>query len=494
MKFSRAFSKANLSLFVKREDGAGIVMGLFLFLTIAVIGGIALDSTNLWRNQQVLQQTADISSHAGAVAIANGADEGEIRNIAVDAIQFNMATSRWGKVLEDATTDVTLLNYDPVTNTVSTAGKINAVRVTLQRSKAVNNPVKTLLLKMVSFASGNVSDLSSFDVRLSSVTALAATQECNSSDIIYAKDDMQITSSNTFGRGYCVHSQSTVWMPQQNTFLEDTGISMPNLANCGSKCTDSSNPGATDAAFQSNMLIEDLADLIDDTITAFESIAFEASLRSEFFASKSLDPDLQALIDAGIKINGLIKGSVVSISQNTFESLDRIPEGLIYSINCNSNGNGGNSWLTIGSKNVDDAIRNVAIITSCGLDFDSTANITGSLLVSTRTANTATVRASSGASIGTNTATCSNSEKSYIMAKGDLNVPADFAGSNVAFIIDGDVHLSASSSSSTINHVGASILSTGEVHVSANHTFDSCTSAPSGLMPKLLVIRHVVPT
>ena len=80
------------------------------------------------------------------------------------------------------------------------------------------------------------------------------------------------------------------------------------------------------------------------------------------------------------------------------------------------------------------------------------------------------------------------------MATGDLSVPADFAGSNVAFIIDGDVHLSASSSSSTINHTGASILSSGEVHISANHTFDSCALPPSGLMPQLLVIRHVVPS
>ena len=494
MKYSRSFPKLNPSLFVKSEDGAGIVMGLFLFMTIAVLGGIAVDFTNVWRNQQVLQQTADVSSHAGVVAIANGADEAEIRTASVAAIQFNMATSQWGNVLEDAATDVTLLNYDPVTNTISTTGNINAVRVTLQRSKAVNNPVNTFLLKMTAFASGNVIDLSSFDVGLSSVTALAETQECISSDIIYAKEAMQVTSSNTFGRGFCLHSQSEVWMPQQNTFLNDTGISMPNLANCGSKCSDASNPGSSDAAFQSNMLLEDLADLIDDTVTAFESSVFDSSLRTEFFETKSLDADLAALSDAGININQLQKGSVVSINETSFESLARIPEGLVYSVSCNSSGNGGNSWLTIDSSNGGNNLRDVAIITSCGLDFGSTANISGSLLVSTRTSSTATVSASSGAFVGTNTLTCSNSNKSYIMATGDLSVPADFAGSNVAFIIDGDVHLSASSSSSTINHVGASILSSGEVHISANHTFDSCSLPPSGLMPQLLVIRHVVPS
>jgi hypothetical protein len=75
-----------------------------------------------------------------------------------------------------------------------------------------------------------------------------------------------------------------------------------------------------------------------------------------------------------------------------------------------------------------------------------------------------------------------------------MNVPADFAGSNVGFVIDGDIHLSASSSSSTINHRGLSLHASGQIKVAANHTFDPCSNPPSGLIPALKVIRHVVPT
>jgi hypothetical protein len=125
--------------------------------------------------------------------------------------------------------------------------------------------------------------------------------------------------------------------------------------------------------------------------------------------------------------------------------------------------------------------------------FGSDADVTSSLLLTTRQSSTATVNASSGAHIGTTGGGCSANAQSYIMALGDVHVPADFAGSNISILVDGDIHLSASSSSSSIDHTGLSLHASGEIDIASNHTFNGCNTPPSGLQPSLRVIRHIAP-
>jgi Flp pilus assembly protein TadG len=494
MSFARTRKMKDLNRFSREQAGGGTIFSLFVFLALLLIGSLAVDSSNAWRSFQQMKQTADIASHAGAVALANGDTDTIAKTDAIDAVQWNMPSSVYGTLFEDETTDVYMLNYDPENNAVSSTGKMNAVGVIVHRNDTTGNSVNTLFMNFVSFVSGN-NERQDFEINVRSISALSATRACSSSNGIYAKDKITLTSSNAIGGRYCLHSQSDVWLPQQNTFEPTAGLSMPDLEDCGGKCTDSANPGSEAAAFESNYIMPDLNAWITDTALAFTDTFGSFPEKDKFFASKSLETSaLPALEAVGINTSGLIKGDVVDIDQSDFEILTEIPAGLVYNVSCLANGNGPNTRLSIDASNGGNDLTDVAVITNCSLDFGATANISGSLLVTTRVSSNSTVNADSGAFIGSSSYSCNADEKSIVMALSDMNVPADFAGSNVAFIVDGDIHLSASSSSSVLEHSGVSFHASGQIHVSSNHTFNSCATAPSGLMPELLVIRHVEPT
>lgn len=477
--------------FLADEAGNGTAFSLMTCLMLALVGGLSVDGANGWRHQQLLQLSADAAAHAGAVALASGSSAEQARSAAIAAVEFNVPSAIYGNVFEDVATDVVALNYDPVTNIASSTGKKNAVAVFLHRTALSNNPVSTLMLNLVSLVIPG-SDRSTFEVNGASVATVTKTQACNSTDGIYAQDQVNFTSSNSFGPGYCIHSQSDIWMPQQNTFLASSGLSMPDLVDCGNKCEDAANPGAEAAAFERNLLIPDLGGFILATRDAFLDTLANSSQKAEFFQYKGLEASaLPALEAQGIATAGLVTGAVVTLTESRFESLTDVPRGLVYEVTCSAGGNGGNARLTFDTMAGE--IRDVAIVTNCVLEFDPGVNVIGSLLLTTRDKTTASITAGSGAFVGDPSGGCDVDERTTIMSLGKMSVPADFIGSNLSIIVDEDIHLSATSSSTTLTHSGISLLSSTEIHVAAGHTFNSCAGPDSGLMPELRVIRYVVP-
>ncbi len=316
---------------------------------------------------------------------------------------------------------------------------------------------------------------------------------------------MTSSFSNTIGAGYCLHSQNEVWMAQQNTFMPTSAVSMPNLDTCGSKCTDASNPGATAASWERNLIMPDIPAHILGSYASFLDTS-DTTLRDDFFSDKYLESGaLSALQDVGINTSGLMLGSVVKLTDAKFEELTDVPEGLIYDVTCKSNGNPDSVRIEFGAEKnkpgnnggkyfTPSAFSDVAIVTNCGFEFLDCTDITSSVLISTRQVSTASIIANSSASVGDLFGGCSVGDQTVIMGMSDMNVPADFTGSNVSFIVDGNIHLSASSSSSTNDHSGVSFLASGEISIAANHTFNGCASPPSGLIPVMRVIRQVVPS
>ena len=51
-------------MFLSDEDGAGTVWGLLWFILFVGIGGMAVDTTNAYRIQTIMQATADAAAHA----------------------------------------------------------------------------------------------------------------------------------------------------------------------------------------------------------------------------------------------------------------------------------------------------------------------------------------------------------------------------------------------------------------------------------------------
>ncbi len=489
-----------LRTFASQQDGGMTVFALFALTAVLMILGLAIDVTNVHRQKELITVAADAAAQAGVVALAAKKTPAEVQAIALASVDTNAPYGLVGKTYTGAS-NVALVRFDPKTRTL-VPGTPNAVMVTLHRDQSVENPVATGLLRFAG--------VRGFDVHVSSVAYYGQPGNCTSSDGIYAKGDVTLTSGNTIGGSYCVHSQTNVRMPQQNFFEKGAGLSMPNLAACGSKCYDAANPGVEDAKFEMNLDLLPVADHISMVKTAM--LAPTSELKTQFFADKSLGTNLTALVDAKVMnlaaSKKLVKGSVVTLTAAQYNDLmyltkGSLPTGLVYNVDCRDHGNGPASTISIGGsvdrKNSSlttstvETVRQVALITDCGFDVGSNARIDATLALSTRVMSSSALTASSGAIVGDPLRNCDVSRKVYIMTMSSVSVSADFTASNVALIVNGDINVAASSSSSTVEHKGTSFHAEGTVQIPANHTFNGCLEDFSGLLPGVKTFKFVLP-
>jgi hypothetical protein len=180
-----------------------------------------------------------------------------------------------------------------------------------------------------------------------------------------------------------------------------------------------------------------------------------------------------------------------------------LPTGLVYEVDCRDRGNGPTTTIAIGagtdrkdatkSTSAPETVRQVVLITDCSFDVGSNARIDATLAISTRITSSSGLNASSGAIVGDPLKNCDVSRKVYIMTMSSVNVSADFTASNVALMVNGDIHVAASSSSSEVEHKGTSFHAEGEVQIPANHTFNGCLEDYSGLIPGVRTLRFVMP-
>jgi Flp pilus assembly protein TadG len=501
-------SKLNLDNFVEAESGGMTIFSMFGFVVCCLVVGLAIDVTNLHRNKEWITVAADAGAHAGIVALVEEKTTDEIQAAALAAVETNAPFSLVGKT-NNGVGNVQLVRFDPSTRRL-VSGTPNAVQVTLHRDSTVENPVATGLLR--------IAGVNSFEVSAQSVAYFGAPGNCQASDGIYAKGMVTLTSGNFIGGSYCVHSQTEVRMPQQNTFEAGAGLSMPDLAACADKCYDDANPGVEAAKFEMNLELDSVASHVA-TVKSAMLAATSSKLKSEFFANKTLVTNIQPLIDAKVQVDGKVLnknskpeavklGSVVDLTAAQYNDLmiqtaGKLPSGLVYNVDCRDKGNGPATWISIGGtkdrKNVDvdtstlETIEQVALITDCGFDVGSNARINSSLLVSTRVSSSSVINATSGAVVGDPHKSCDLSKKVYVITMSGFSVPADFTASNVAMIANGDINVAANSSSSEVEHKGTSFHAEGSVHIPANHTFNGCFEDFSGLLPGIRTIKFVMP-
>ena len=465
--------------FIKTEDGGGTVFSVFVFMCLCVLLGIMVDATNAWRNSTILASAADMGSHAGAVVLANDGTEEEALAAARAQVRRNISTQFYGDTVgQDG--DVFLLSFDPETRSLSTTGPRNAVAVRTNRLAERNNGVGTFLL--------NFAGVMSWDVREVSVTAYEVSTECRGTDGIFSESRIRASAQNRFGTGYCVHSNDHVWLPQQNEFAEGTLVSMPDLADCGNKCSHDANPGIS--ATEVNMIFPDFGDYIQATYNAFNNDGLDDPDKAAFFAGRALG-DLNALREAGIlgEFETADVGDLIPLSLAEFHALERLPAGLVYRVLCASGGNGPSTRLSFSATS--GQMRDAALLTNCSLDFQDGTEVEGGLIVTTRNSSTASVSAGEEVTVGDSVVgTCSSSDRSTIMSMSGVSVPAKFAASNVTMIVDDTVDIASSSSSGDTSY-GLTIYATDRVDISSQHTFISCGEVDEVLVPRGKVIRHV---
>ncbi len=169
---------ASFTGLLRCERGGGTIFGLFWFILIVGICGLAVDTTDAVRTQTMLQATADAASHAAVqdlflAAIVGMPDENAAAASAVDSALIyadkNLPFVENGVVLRAP--DVQVGFWDPLTRTLALgSGQTpNAVLVTLRRTGANGNALGMNFLR--------IAGLSDWDITAQSV-AMAGVDRC----------------------------------------------------------------------------------------------------------------------------------------------------------------------------------------------------------------------------------------------------------------------------------------------------------------------------
>jgi hypothetical protein len=490
----------SISRFLESTYGGGTVMSLFMLIIMAVVLGLGLDSTNGWKNRTFLTSVADIGAHAGAVAIANGSTEAEVVEEVRRLVETNLPRSVWGNVL-DTTSDVELAEYDIDTKqfVIGGTGDKNAVIVKVERTRARGNPVKTMLMQFVG--------IYTLDTRAISAGVYDVSGECNATDGLFAKEQVRVSSQGWFGPGICLHSEDRVWLPQNNTFKEGSFVSMPDLDRCENKCEESANPGID--AYPTHYVFPDFGDFISETYadfagggetksTFFSSSFFKDNPSNPFSSLRSLEnlnpvTGLTELIDVGALsiVDPLPSiGHVVPLTQAQFHAIEKLPSGLVYTVDCSDSGNGPSTRITFDGSTA--KMDHSVLLTDCNIEFDDEASVVGSVVITDRVSSNPAITAGQNTIIGDPLNGCKEEERSTIMTVAPISVPSEFVMSNVTLIVDNSVNI-ASGTSSNPTSKGVAVYATDTINVASQHTFESCGQKSAFLTPQGKYVRLVMP-
>lgn len=214
-----ARAKSSLCTFWQGQEGGATVMAVFLLATSLLLAGYAIDTANAVRARTDLQVTADTAAHAALLA-RELKSPAEARTAALDLVERNMPAAAHGLVLRPE--DIVFGRWDRDTRTFTPdESSRKAVRVVARQSETRGNGIDTYLLKLVGFDQW---DLAS--------TAVFTTYRPNCTEegmVSQVRVDLQ--SNNSYFNGFCVHSNGTMELNQNNYFEPGTVVSVSDLDN-----------------------------------------------------------------------------------------------------------------------------------------------------------------------------------------------------------------------------------------------------------------------
>jgi len=460
-----------MSRFSKNEDGIATVWSLFWLVLCLAISGIAVDTTNAWKTQQILQSTADVAAHAGALELGTVGNDSIIevvREASNHYASLNVNSGRYGDILVDDDIQVGYWDNDAKTFTEMDAGSIqtpNAVRATTRRDGVASASVGTFFLRFVGF--------NEFTISTSAVVQRFVPQ-CEG-DGIFANGENNSSAQQTFIDRFCMHGEKGITFAQRNTFEEGTIASTPNLDNCGpsfKSCTDAHNPGIEDALRA--------ASNPNGKVAKIETYIAELQNRHSDYQPKYIDQNLP----------------IIYLTANDFDA-STIQARRIYVVSCNSgqnlnlsapsggneNGNGkgkekGNSNGNGGGNSGHDEddgplVKSEFVLVGLGCDFvfDSSISYEDATFATTATGNQ-TFSGSAGVILGKNDG-CTQGGEVVAITTGSVHFSAKLEAYDVEFIIRDDLHLASNGNAESV-HSGSNFYVGGDVRITSQHTFAGC--------------------
>ena len=229
--------------FLLDETGGYTIWSLIWFVLYIAIGGLAVDITDAYRNQTMLQATADASALAGAMSLP---DVNEATTQALSYSTDNMNALVNGSVLRAE--EVYTGNWDFDTRTFTEGGTDrNAVRVITRRDNGNGNPLAQNFLRILALFGHNPQ----WNINVEAI-AVKYIPSCINDGFV-AQNRVFYRANNNFYNNICIHGQDDgVALRGPNNYHEPgVRVSMGNL-------DDLDAPGPAYASVEDNLAEGDL--------------------------------------------------------------------------------------------------------------------------------------------------------------------------------------------------------------------------------------------
>ena len=412
------------------EDGGLTIFGLYLFLGMVIVGGIAIDFANLTTHRTHLQITADVAAHAAIVTRQN-ATEGAAKVKAIELASGTMPAGRHGSVLTAADVQFGAWNASTEVFTPSATSK-TGVLVETSSLSSKSNPVSAFLLHLVGFGT--------FDVRTRAVYETYK-RSCLNEGFV-AEKTVDLRSNNDFLNDFCIHSNGHVELQNHNYFESGTRVTMPNkddLVIPGNGWAQ--NPGLADALGEDEFSL----DIIDDLPDIFSDL-YNLNSNTEHWPSYVTDTSTLDTINSG----------------GTYDDSD-FTDNRVTWVNCN-----GNQGLTI-AKNT--TLTNVAIITDCAVTFKNGGAMEDALIFTISTSANS-FKSPQGLRLGKDDG-CAAGGGAQLLTLGGTNFASKLQMYGGQIIGAGAINFSANANGIE----GASIISGDEISGTSNMEMGLCEGA-----------------
>jgi hypothetical protein len=453
--------------FLRDERGSYTIWSLVWFSLYVAMGGLAVDMTDAYRNQTLLQSTADASALAGVMSLPNQ-DDGLAQALVYAADNMNPAIN--GNVLKDA--EVIFGNWDSPTRTFTPGTTApDAVRVITRRDDANGNPVATNFLRILGLWG---LPMDRWNISVEAVATKYVPECLLHVNSLIAGNRVDVTSNNIFNN-VCVHGQNMIEDPGRDyaveiqnggTIMDGVEISMPYLEDMVDRPTICSNDGLCEEGvlIAGDMMPTD-AFLVDEAITGMlDPTATDTDyLPGDLY---SVDAETSELVlpyydyidlsncEACVLVPPKaefdpITGEKLPPGSKTYEYTEVMEPGTVYVIGCSNP----MDQLILPDPELQPVLLNVAVISECRIKGQSDMRLEGVLLASS--------------AVG-------NGKKRY--EKTNIHFPAGTRfglqdncapGGGVRIYSGGSVHISAGASID-----GMQIVARGDVELTANETID----------------------
>jgi hypothetical protein len=442
--------------FLRDESGSYTVWSLIWFSLYVAMGGLAVDMTDAYRNQTLLQATADASALSGVLSLP---DASSAKDEAVAYSADNMGYGVNGIVLERD--EVFVGNWDFTSQAFTDGGTpLNAVRVITRRDDGNGNPLAANFLHILSLWG---IPFDRFNISTEAI-AIKYVPECLNGGMV-SYNALNVTSGNGFHSKMCLHAQNAIFdnreqdfsvsMNNGNTLDPGVTVSMPRLEELdGRPNILSNNTGLAEALIEGDLWPKDAMAIqqIMDKILAFDL---------EYMPSYVLSAD-------GLRIANAIE----HVTPGTFPTT--LIENTVYEVTCGSSG---------GSFSLpkDVVLRNVAIITDCSIHAANAAVIENVLIASSDLGNGSnptdkhTINLASDAYIGSQNFCTIGTGGVEIYALASVHIAAKLDIRGLRAVVGGDFSMTAQG-----NVEGISLEAMDRIEATANGDFGLC---PNGTPP-----------